>query len=127
MLKSGEPFCEIVAQDRMALEMSVPEPDLGLLKPGKNVALKLNAFPTTTFHGTVAQIGAQTRSDGGDQYFLVRAIFENTGGRARDGMVGRARIRAGGGYFESGWYSVGYVLLRGPFRWLWEKAWAWLP
>jgi RND family efflux transporter MFP subunit len=127
MLKSGEPFCEIVAQDRMALEMSVPESDLGLLRVGKNVSLKLNAFPTSTFRGTVERIGAQTRSDAGDQYFLVRAVFENTGDLARDGMVGRARIRAGGGYFESGWYSVGYVLLRAPFRWLWQKGWAWLP
>jgi RND family efflux transporter MFP subunit len=127
MLKSGDTFCEIVAQDPMALEMSVPESDLALLKPGKNVALKLNAFPTKTFEGTVERIGAQTRSDAGDQYFLVRAIFENSGGRARDGMVGRARIRASGGIFDSGWYSVGYVLLRAPGRWLWQKAWAWMP
>ena len=127
MLKSGETFCEIVAQDPMALEMSVPETDLGLLQPGKNVALKLNAFPTKTFEGTVERIGAQTRSDAGDQYFLVRAIFRNSGGLARNGMVGRARIRAGGGFFNSGWYSVGYVLLRAPFRWIWQKAWAWLP
>ncbi|MGA8223439.1 MAG: GAF domain-containing protein [Candidatus Acidiferrales bacterium] len=127
MLKSGDTFCEIVAQNPMALEMSVPESDLGLLRQGKNVALKLNAFPTKTFEGTVERIGAQTRSDAGDQYFLVRAIFENSGGRARDGMVGRARIRASGGLFDSGWYSVGYVLLRAPGRWLWQKIWAWLP
>jgi RND family efflux transporter MFP subunit len=127
MLKPGDAFCEIVAQDPMALEMSVPETDLGFLKPGKSVALKLNAFPTKTFKGTVERIGAQTRSDAGDQYFLVRAVFENSDGRARDGMVGRARIRAGGGFFDSGWYSVGYVLLRGPFRWFWQKIWAWAP
>lgn len=127
MLKPGETFAEIVAQDPMALEMSVPETDLGLLKPGKMVALKLNAFPTKTFEGTLDRIGAQTRSDAGDQYFLVRAKFQNTGGRARDGMVGRARIRASGGFFDSGWYSVGYVLLRAPFRWFWQKAWSWMP
>jgi hypothetical protein len=42
-------------------------------------------------------------------------------------MVGRARIHAGGGWFQSGWYPVGYTLLRSPFRWLWQKAWSWLP
>jgi RND family efflux transporter MFP subunit len=127
MLKPGEGFAEVVAENPMAAEMSVPESDLALLRPGKRVTLKLNAFPTSTFQGTVERLGAQTRSDAGDQYFLVRALFENTSGRARDGMVGRARIRAAGGWFESGWYSVGYVLLRAPFRWIWQKLWAWMP
>ncbi|HYL69193.1 MAG TPA: GAF domain-containing protein [Candidatus Limnocylindria bacterium] len=127
MLKPGEGFAEVVAQDPLAAEMSVPESDLGLLRSGKSVTLKLNAFPTNTFNGTVERLGAQTRSDSGDQYFLVRAIFENIGGRARDGMVGRARIRAAGGWFESGWYPVGYVLFRAPARWIWEKLWAWMP
>ncbi len=127
MIKPGDSFCEVVSQERMAAEMSVPETDLSLVRPGENVSLKLNAFPTTTFEGTVDRIGAQTRTDSGDQYFLVRAIFENAGGKARDGMVGRVRIRSRGGWFDSGWYPVGYVILRSPFRWIWQKIWPWLP
>jgi multidrug resistance efflux pump len=127
MVRPGEVFCEIFAQDRMAAEMSVEEADLGLVRLGKNVVLKLNAFPTTTFQGTVERIGERTKAEAGEQYFLTRAVFENPGGRARQGMVGRARIRPGGGWFQSGWYPVGYVLLRSPFRWLWQKVWAWLP
>jgi RND family efflux transporter MFP subunit len=127
MAKPGEPFCEIVGQDRMATEMSVAEEDLSLVQAGKSVSLKLNAYPTTTFQGIVDRIGAQSQAEAGEQYFLVRAVFPNTGGLARDGMAGRARVRAGGGWFQSGWYPVGYVILRSPFRWLWQKAWAWLP
>jgi GAF domain-containing protein len=127
MVKPGEVFCEIFAQDHMAAEMSVEEADLELVRFGKNVALKLNAFPTTTFQGTVERIGERTKAEAGQQYFLARAVFGNPGGRARQGMVGRARIRAGGGWLQSGWYPVGYVLLRSPFRWLWQKVWAWLP
>ena len=127
MIKSGESFCEIVAQDRMAAEMSVPENDLALVQPGKKVVLKLNAYPTTTFDGEVDRIGAQTKAEAGDQYFIVRAIFANRDGLARTGMVGRGRIRAGGGWFQSGWYPVGYTLLRSPFQWAWEKAWALTP
>jgi RND family efflux transporter MFP subunit len=127
MLKPGEAFCEIVEGDRMATEMSVPEADLGLVRLGRSVALKLNAFPTATFAGNVERIGQETRADAGEQYFLVRAIFDNSGDRARDGMVGRARIRAAGGWFGSGWYPVGYALLRDPFRWAWQEIWAWLP
>jgi RND family efflux transporter MFP subunit len=127
LVKPGDAFAEIVGEDRMAAEMSVPEEDLELVHPGKNVALKLNAYPTTTFQGTVERIGAQTKSAAGEQYFIVRAVFDNPGGLARDGMVGRARIHAGGGWFKSGWYPVGYTLLRSPFRWLWQEAWSWLP
>ncbi|MGA7921981.1 MAG: efflux RND transporter periplasmic adaptor subunit, partial [Candidatus Acidiferrales bacterium] len=127
MVKPGESFAEVVGQDRMAAEMSVPEGDLELVRPGKNVTLKLNAFPTTTFEGTVERIGAQTQAEAGDQYFIVRAIFENPQGLARTGMVGRARIHAKGGWFQSGWYPIGYALLRAPFRWIWEKAWSWMP
>jgi GAF domain-containing protein/multidrug resistance efflux pump len=127
MVKPGDSFAEIVGQDRIAAEMSVAETDLELVRPGNSVALKLNAFPTTTFQGTVERIGAQTQAVAGDQYFIVRAIFNNPRGLARDGMVGRARIHSVGGWFQSGWYPVGYALLRAPFRWFWEKAWSWLP
>jgi RND family efflux transporter MFP subunit len=127
MVHPGEGFCEIVEQDRMAAEMSVPETDLPLLSMGNPVALKLNALPAVTFKGVVAQMGAETKSDAGDQYFLLRAIFDNSGARARDGMVGRARVRAGGGWFQSGWYPIGYVIFRAPFRWFWQKVWSWLP
>src|SRR5580698_4772421 len=127
MLKPGDPFCEIVEADRMAVEMSVPENDLALVQPGKKVVIKLNAYPTTTFDGEVDRIGAQTQVEAGDQYFLVRAVFANRNQLARSGMVGRARIRAGGGWFQSGWYPVGYTLLRSPFQWAWQKAWALMP
>jgi multidrug resistance efflux pump len=127
MVKPGDSFAEIVGQDRVAAEMSVPESDLELVHPGNRVALKLNAFPTTTFEGTVERMGAQTQAAAGDQYFLVRAVFNNPGGMARDGMVGRARIHSVGGWFQSGWYPVGYTLLRSPFRWLWAKVWSYLP
>jgi len=127
MLHPGDAFCEIVQQDHMAAEMSVPETDLPLLRAGNRMALKLNAFPAATFSGVVDRIGAQTKAEAGDQYFLVRAVFKNQGDLARDGMVGRARVMAGGGWFSSGWYPVGYVILRSPFRWAWQKAWSWLP
>lgn len=127
MLKPGEGFCEIVIQSRMAAEIGVPETDLGLVQLGSGVALKFNSFPTVTFHGTVDRLTAQTRAEAGEQYFLVRAVFDNPDGLARNGMVGRARIQIHGGWLSSGWYPVGYVMLRSPVRWFWRKAWSWVP
>lgn len=123
----GDRFCEVVEQDRMAVEIRVPETDIDLVRAGLPVALKLNSFPTITFPGTVQRVGEQAAASGGEQFFLVRALFENRGGLARDGMIGEAKITATGGYARSGWYPVGYVLFRAPARWLWENFWAWWP
>jgi RND family efflux transporter MFP subunit len=123
----GEPFCEIVDLEPMAAEMNVPETEIDLVRPGAPVRLKLNAFPSFTFRGAVERLSAQTVSAEGEQFFLVRAIFSNPGRRARDGMVGRGKISAAGGWAGSGWYPIGYVLLRTPVRWAWRKVWSWLP
>jgi RND family efflux transporter MFP subunit len=127
LLTSGEAFCELVDQERMAVEMNVPESEMALVQPGKMMALKLNAFPTSTFDGHVKRVSAETISAENEQFFVVRAEFSNPGGLACDGMAGRAKITAGGGWFNSGWYPIGYVFLRSPFHWAWQKAWLWLP
>lgn len=127
MLAPGDAFCELVDQTHMAVEMNVPETDLPLLRAGNPVALKLNALPTTTIQGTVDRIGAITVQQADEQFFVVRASFTNPGSAARDGMVGGAKILAGGGWFSSGWYPIGYVMFRSPARWAWEKVWSWLP
>ncbi|MGH9775263.1 MAG: GAF domain-containing protein [Candidatus Acidiferrales bacterium] len=126
-LRPGAPFCELVETDKMAVEMGIPESDMDLLGTGRGVVLKLNSYPTTTFHGSIERLGAQAKSDSGDQYFLVRAVFSNSENLARDGMVGKAKIAASGGWFGSGWYPVGYLIFRSPFRWMWAKVWGWLP
>lgn len=126
-LSEGDPFCELVNPEWMAVEMNVPETQVDLIRPGTPVALKLNTFPTVTFAGTVERIGAQTISAEGEQFFVVRALFANREEKARTGMVGRAKITASGGWFQTGWYPLGYVLLRSPARWAWRRAWAWLP
>ena len=127
MLKPGDAFCELVDEKHMAVEMNVRETDLPLLRAGAHVAIKLNALPTTTISGIVDRIGANTRTEEGEQFFVIRANFTNPGAVARDGMAGGAKILAAGGWFSSGWYPIGYALFRTPFRWAWEKAWSWLP
>ena len=127
MLVPGSTFCELVDEQHMAVEMNVRETDLPLMRAGAAVAIKLNALPTSTISGKVERIGASTRTEEDEQFFLVRADFTNSGAVVRDGMVGNAKVLAAGGWFSSGWYPLGYVLFRTPFRWTWEKIWSWLP
>jgi len=127
LLEKGAVFCELVDAQRLALEMNVPETSIDLVQPGAPVTIKLNAFPTRTFAGTVERVSSQAVAIEGEQHFVVRALFDNPDLSARTGMVGRAKIGAMGGWARSGWYPVGYVLLRGPARWFWRTAWAWWP
>ena len=126
LITRGETFCELVEPKRMAAEVVFPETDESMIQPGDPVSLKVNALPSITFHGTVERLGTQTIATEGDQYFLARAVFEHADG-LRDDMAGRAKVGVHGGWFQSGWYPVGYVLLRPPARWLWRKVWTWLP
>jgi GAF domain-containing protein/biotin carboxyl carrier protein len=127
LIARGEAFCELVDPNQMAADIMFPETDTSLVRLGAPVSLKVNALPTTTFYGTVERLGAQTIASEGDQYFEARAIFQKTGGRLKDDMVGRAKVDSSGGWGNSRWYPVGYVLLRPPTRWLWRKVWTWLP
>jgi multidrug efflux pump subunit AcrA (membrane-fusion protein) len=127
LLRRGEQFCELVDPVQMAVEMNVPETEEALIRPSASMALKLNSLPTRTLRGTVERVGAQTVSAAGEQFFIVRGLFPNPDGAARTGMVGQAKITAVGGWFQRGWYPVGYVLFRSPARWVWTKVWSWLP
>jgi RND family efflux transporter MFP subunit len=127
LLTAGDPFCEIMEQDQMAAEMNVPEGDLAMIRDGGPAAVKLNAYPTTTFEGNVERLGTQAITEEGEQLFVVRVLFNNPNGTAREGMVGKGKITADGGWLKSGWYPIGYVLGRSAFRWGWRKVWSWMP
>jgi hypothetical protein len=97
------------------------------IDPGAKVALKLNALPTQTVIGHVERTSPQAITAEGEQFFVTRAVFPNPNLAARAGMAGQAKITGSGGWFQSGWYPVGYVLLRTPTRWVWRKIWSLLP
>ncbi len=127
LLKPGSAFCQLVDEDRMAVTMNVSENDIALIRAPATAAIKLNSFPTQTLEGRVVRVGSQSVTAGGNPYFVVRALFANPNDEAREGMVGRAKITAAGGWIFKGWYPVGYVLLRAPARWFWRKIWRWMP
>jgi len=126
-LKVGDAFCEVVDEDRMAVDMNVPETEVKWVHPNSVVALKLNALPTRTLVGTVERVSPQTISAENEQFFVTRAVFPNPQRAARPGMAGQAKITAAGGWFQSGWYPVGFVLLRAPVSWAWRTVWSWIP
>ncbi|HEY6936200.1 MAG TPA: hypothetical protein VI424_03555, partial [Terriglobales bacterium] len=88
------------------------------LRPGERAAVKLDSFPTRTFHGDVQVVSPVGTAAEDQRLFYVRVLVPNTQGVIRAGMQGRAKVSAG-------WHAAGYVLLRRPAMWIYSKIWSW--
>jgi RND family efflux transporter MFP subunit len=119
-LTRGAEFCVVADTGRVTVETAVPEEDSSLVRAGQPVDLKLNSYPTRTFYGTVARVGARIREDGKERFVIAEVDADNPGGLLKTGMLGKAKIRAGSRKLIT-------LLLRRPARWLYAKLWPILP
>lgn len=121
-LARGEALLELARVDEMTVDVSVPEADLGEIRPGQSVAVRLLAFPTRVFRGTVQLVSpraAGSASPGalpGGASFVVRTRIANPEALLRAGMQGTARI-------EAGKRTLLASMLRGPLAWLQITWW----
>lgn len=120
LLKKGDAFCELADMRETRAEVSLVETDIGYLRVGQEVALKMNAYPTKKFYGKVTLLGTQVYPHGETALYRIEVQIDNKDLLLKSGMVGKAKI-------EVGYHSIGYVLLRSPIRFLWKKFWVWLP
>jgi RND family efflux transporter MFP subunit len=118
-LNEGDSFAEVVDTSRAIVDVAIDDTDAGLLKQGQRTSIKLNSYPTRTFHGEVLVVSpkAELRQDA--PVFYARVGVENHDGAIRSGMEGRGKVR-------TGWYPAGYVFFRRAFLWLYGKIWYWL-
>ena len=118
MLTAGSPVMELVDTTAVTVDVAVPERDVALVHPGANAGVKLESFPTRTFHGKVVIVSPKGEVQGDGRVFFARVEVPNEDAAIRTGMLGRAKISAG-------WHPAGYVFFRGPGIWLWSKVWSW--
>lgn len=80
----------------MLVETQVREVDVHKIQLGQEVLIKVDAYPDTTFHGTVSLIGSLARAErnlpAGAKYFEVQVIFQESDERLRPGMTARVDI-----------------------------------
>jgi RND family efflux transporter MFP subunit len=117
-LGRGDSFAEVVDTSRAVVDVAADDTDAGLLRVGEEAAVKLNSYPTRTFHGQVAIVSPKAESVQDAAVFYSRVSIPNPDGAIRTGMEGRGKIRVG-------WRPAGYVLLRTPFFWAYSKLWYW--
>lgn len=118
-LQQGETFAEIVDTSRAIVDVSVDDIDAGLLHPGQGASIKLNSYPTRTFHGDVVVVSPKAQIVHEVPTFYSRVSVANSDGLIHAGMEGRGKIR-------TGWRPAGYVLFRRLFIWMYSKLWYWI-
>jgi RND family efflux transporter MFP subunit len=118
-LQQGDSFAEIVDASRAVVDVAIDDTDAGLLKVGQKAVVKLNSYPTQTFHGDVLIISPKAETVHESPVFYARVGMPNADGAIRVGMEGRGKVRIG-------WYPAAYVFFRRLFLWGYAKAWYWL-
>ena len=117
-LEQGDSFAEVVDTSQAIIDVAIEDTDAGLLKVGQKAVLKLNSFPTRTFHGDVLIVSPRAALVNETPVFYARVGVPNADGAIRAGMEGRGKVRIG-------WYPAAYVFFRGPFLWIYSKVWNW--
>ena len=118
-LALGDSFAEVVDTSRVIVDVAIDDDDAGLLRAGQAAAIKLNSYPTRTFHGQVLLVSQKAESVHETPVFYARVAISNGDGVLRSGMEGRGKVKVGT-------YPAGYVLLRRPSIWVMSKLWDWM-
>jgi RND family efflux transporter MFP subunit len=118
-LSSGDGFAEVQDSSAASIDVAVDEADLSLLSAGDRAAIKLEGYPTNTFHGTVTVVSPESHLVQDERVFYARVALANANGLLRPGMQGEGKIFAG-------WRPIGFVLLRRPVMWGYSKLWNWI-
>lgn len=118
-LQQGDSFAEVVDTSQATVDVAIDDSDAALLKEGQRAVVKLNSYPTRTFHGEVVIVSPKAELVHETPVFYARVGVPNAEGAIRAGMEGRGKVRVG-------WYPAGYVFFRRPFLWGYSKVWYWL-
>jgi RND family efflux transporter MFP subunit len=100
----------------------VNERDLGDVRTGQPVVLRVAAFPRHAYWGQVSEIAPRAVPNGTGPFTVnvveVRVQVENPAGELRPGMSGWAKIHCGD-------RPLGSILLRRVTRYLRTEVWSW--
>jgi RND family efflux transporter MFP subunit len=118
-LDAGAPFAQVLNLTSARVNIAVDQADANLVRTGQNTAIKLDSFPAQTMHGQVVSISPEAQPSGDSRVFYAHVLLPNSDAELRTGMDGRAKINAG-------YRAAGFVLLRAPALWAWQKLWDWI-
>ena len=61
-LDAGDAFAQVLDLSSAIVQVSIPERDTVLMKPGENVAIKLDSYPQRTWRGPVSVVSPEAKA-----------------------------------------------------------------
>jgi multidrug efflux pump subunit AcrA (membrane-fusion protein) len=119
-LDEGDLLLTLGRTDTLELEFGVEQRDLGRVREGQEVRLRVDALPQRTFSGTVVSIGQLPVDTTEGVHYPVRARVANPDGLLKPSMEAYVRVLTDNA-------SAGGRLVRGPVRWarlVWWRLWS---
>lgn len=90
----GRVIAVVVADDPLRLRLDVPETDVSSITVGKEVLLRVAAYPGRDFHGSIVRIGASLNAS--SRTLSVEADLANAEGLLRPGFFATATVTLAG-------------------------------
>ena len=119
-LEEGDLLLTIGRTDSLELDFGVAQRDIGRVRPGQEVRLRVDAMPQRTVSGRVRTVAPVPADSSEDVLYPVRAVVANPDGVLKPSMAAYVRVLTDPA-------SAASRLLRGPARWtrlLWWRIWS---
>jgi multidrug resistance efflux pump len=119
-LDKGSLFCEIVSNGMMVIEMPIPEKEIGDVRVGFPITLKVRGYPKRWYEARVRSIAPVAAANGTQRTVVVQGELPNPDGSLKAGMTGVGKILCGK-------RSIYEIASRRAIRWLRTEFWEYLP
>ncbi len=86
----GSPLFELVDASRLKVRAPAPASDVPFLELGREVEVRVDAFPGEVFRARIERLGAEL--DPRTRTLAVEAEIDNPGGRLKPGMLARIEV-----------------------------------
>lgn len=121
-VEEGDLVVTVGRTDSLELDFGVAQRDIGRVRPGQEVRLRVDAMPQRTFSGIVRSVApVPSDSAGADEvHYPVRAIVANPDGALKPSMSAYVRVLTDPA-------SAATRVFRSPVRWarlLWWRIWS---
>ena len=113
-------FCEIVSEGTVIVEMPVPEKEIGEVRLGFPITIKVRGYPKRWYEARVKSIAPVAAPNGIERTVLVQGELENPDGSLKAGMTGVGKILCGK-------RAIFAIASRRAIRWLRTEFWEYLP
>jgi len=119
-LDKGDAFCEIVSEGTVIVEMPVPEKEIGDVRLGLPITIKVRGYPKRWYLAHVSSIAPVAAVNGSVRTVMTRGQLENRDGSLKAGMTGVGKILCGK-------RRIFEIVSRRLIRWLRTEFWEYLP